>query len=216
MQMSLYSYIVLKDYGFAPNPYWGKMTLTTCKPDIRIHAAIGDWIIGTGSANVHRQGKTYVDYSCKLVFAMKVGKVLTLKEYDAHCLTATNDMRNKIPRADTHWKLQNGDCIYRYPIRGNRPIQRPGLHCDADIEKDLRGLHSLISDEFYYFGENAICIPDEFESIIKKGQGYIKCGDTKLIEEFTNWLRRLYPKRNILEGDPQLRDTIDEKFKNPN
>ena len=33
--MVLLSYIVNEDYGFAPNPYWGMLTLTTCKSPIR-------------------------------------------------------------------------------------------------------------------------------------------------------------------------------------
>src|SRR5262245_31415483 len=43
----LYSYVVARDYGFAPNPFYGFCTLATCKPDIRRTADIGDWIVGT-------------------------------------------------------------------------------------------------------------------------------------------------------------------------
>ena len=32
--MKLYSYIVARDFGFAPNPFYGFCTLATCKPKI--------------------------------------------------------------------------------------------------------------------------------------------------------------------------------------
>ncbi len=44
----IHSYIVRYDSGFAPNPFYGFCTLATCKPDIRKHAQVGDWIVGTG------------------------------------------------------------------------------------------------------------------------------------------------------------------------
>ena len=47
--MKLFSYVVARDYGFAPNPFFSTCTLATCKPKIRRTASVGDWIIGTGS-----------------------------------------------------------------------------------------------------------------------------------------------------------------------
>ena len=47
--MTIYSYVVARDYGFAPNPFYGCCTLATCKPIIRRMAQVGDWVIGTGS-----------------------------------------------------------------------------------------------------------------------------------------------------------------------
>ena len=41
--MNLYSYVITRDYGFAPNPFWNICTLATCKPQIREHALKGDW-----------------------------------------------------------------------------------------------------------------------------------------------------------------------------
>ncbi|MFH1865797.1 MAG: hypothetical protein ABIK85_07930, partial [Candidatus Eisenbacteria bacterium] len=39
--MRLFSYIVARDYGFAPNPFCGVCTLATCKPKIRESASVG-------------------------------------------------------------------------------------------------------------------------------------------------------------------------------
>ena len=44
--MKGYSYIVARDYGFAPNPFYGMCTLATCKPLIRKHSEVGDYVIG--------------------------------------------------------------------------------------------------------------------------------------------------------------------------
>jgi Nucleotide modification associated domain 2 len=44
--MTLYSYIVTHDTGFAPNPFFGFCTLACCKPGIRKHADKLDWIVG--------------------------------------------------------------------------------------------------------------------------------------------------------------------------
>ena len=41
----LYSYVITRDYGFAPNPFGGICTLATCKPGIRNHATVGDWVV---------------------------------------------------------------------------------------------------------------------------------------------------------------------------
>lgn len=72
--MTLYSYVLRSDTGFAPNPFYGYCTLATCKPDIRRLARIGDWVIGTGSVENVGPGR--------LVYAMRVEAVLTLDQYD--------------------------------------------------------------------------------------------------------------------------------------
>lgn len=40
--MKLFSYVVAREYGFAPNPFFGWCTLATCKPKIRVTAEVGD------------------------------------------------------------------------------------------------------------------------------------------------------------------------------
>ena len=74
--MRLFSYVVARDYGFAPNPFFGVCTLATCKPNVRRIARPGDWVVGTGSAAHNREGY--------LVFAMKVAEALTFDQYSAN------------------------------------------------------------------------------------------------------------------------------------
>ena len=71
--MRLHSYIVAIDDGFAPNPFYGFCTLATCKPKIRRHAQVGDWMLGTGSKKKGRQGT--------LVYAMRVTEKMTYDSY---------------------------------------------------------------------------------------------------------------------------------------
>ena len=72
--MRLYSYIVARDFGFAPNPFHGCCTLATCKPQIRASASVGDWIIGTGA-------KTKYRLTAHLIYAMTVDEVITFEAY---------------------------------------------------------------------------------------------------------------------------------------
>lgn len=71
--LELFSYVIARDYGFAPNPFFGCCTLATCKPNIRRVAEIGDWIVGTGSAARKRKGF--------LIFAMCVNETMQFNEY---------------------------------------------------------------------------------------------------------------------------------------
>ena len=66
-----YSYIVARDYGFAPNPFYGVLTLATCKPGIRKTASVGDLIIGC-SDKAHGN---------KLIYVAQVSEVLTFDQY---------------------------------------------------------------------------------------------------------------------------------------
>ena len=71
--MKLYSYVVARDFGFAPNPFYQFCTLGTCKPKIRRRAEIGDWIVGTGSKTRNREAY--------IVFVMKVTEVMSFNCY---------------------------------------------------------------------------------------------------------------------------------------
>ena len=61
----LYAYAITRDLGFAPNPFHGVCTLSTCKPGIRKSANIGDWILGVG-------GSTLGEVYRKCIMLMKV------------------------------------------------------------------------------------------------------------------------------------------------
>ena len=82
--MTLFSYVVEHDTGHAPNPYFGVCTLCRCKyrkgsakpSNVVELAEKGDWIVGTGGANLRRSAG-----HGKLVYAMRVDKKLTREKY---------------------------------------------------------------------------------------------------------------------------------------
>jgi Nucleotide modification associated domain 2 len=80
--MTLFSYVVDHDLGFAPNPYSGYCTLVHCKfsdtgerRNIVELAEIGDWILGTGGSGKQSAGHG------KLIFLMRVDEKPTFEEF---------------------------------------------------------------------------------------------------------------------------------------
>lgn len=201
----IYSYILRFDDGAAPNPFWNKCTLTICKPVIRRTARIGDWVIGTGSKNSKlKDGKKY-DLSDSLVYAMKISDIKSLKEYDSYC---QSNMKEKIPDwKNKDWRKRMGDCIYDYSI-SQEPQIRKGVHNEWNRKRDLGGHNSLISNHFYYFGEEARPIPDSLKRIIKKNQGHLKIENQDLINEFETWIFSF--EKNKIYANPQLKFEFDK------
>src|SRR6266851_8012960 len=97
--MRIYSYVVARDYGFAPNPFFSFCTLATCKPMIRKTAQVGDWIVGTGSKTCGLGGF--------LVYAVKVAETCTYDQYweDPRFLVKRPNLRGSLKQA-------YGDNIY--------------------------------------------------------------------------------------------------------
>lgn len=168
----LYSYVVVSDSGFAPNPFGGYGTLACCKPKIRQRANVGEWIVGTGSKrNVGTD---------KLIYAMEVTEKITFERY-------ANDERftSKIPSKGVI--EERGDNIY-YRNTDGTWIQRLSYHSKDKMAHDLSGMYVLISDRFFYFGRDAVAIPERFHSIIKKGPWHKNNFDDELIEKFITWV----------------------------
>jgi hypothetical protein len=198
--MKIYSYIVKYVTGLAPNPFFGKLTLNVCKPVIRRTANVGDWIIGTGSRNVKTKSGNK-DYAGKLVYAMKITAKMTMKEYDTYC---QEELNKKIPFPDKKdWKRSLGDSIYDYS-ESDIPKIRKGLHDETNKATDLSGLNTLVSDHFYYFGENAVNVPIHLQEqkLIKNEQGHFVITELTLIEEFEHWISQF--ELNKIYGNPQL------------
>ena len=181
----LFSYIVARDYGFAPNPFHGICSLATCKPEIRRLAQVGDWIVGTGSKTKLRAGHA--------VFAMKVTEALSLDEYwlDPRFHLKKPDLRSSRRRAF-------GDNIYHRNEDG-RWIQEDSHHSlndgrmnDANIEHDTRVPRVLLSSDFVYWGGGGPRLPlfDE-ESIVSSTQGHRSKFPASVVAEFESWIRGL-------------------------
>lgn len=155
--MKLYSYIIARDYGFAPNPFYGSCTLATCKPEIRRRAQPGDWVIGTGSGRYGLAGH--------LVYAMRVDLVLSYDDYWRH-----PDYQNKKPCLHGSLKQAFGDNIYHKVRRTGRWIQadshhsfRSGKPNRANIQHDTRIPRVLISHRYWFWGSVAPRIPRKYD-----------------------------------------------------
>nr|VFK78319.1 MAG: hypothetical protein BECKSD772D_GA0070982_101152 [Candidatus Kentron sp. SD] len=187
--MKLFSYVVARDYGFAPNPFFGVCTLATCKPRIRKAATIGDWVIGTGSKKNDRQGV--------LVYAMGVSEVMMFNEY-----WSDERFLRKIPNLRGSKKQAFGDNIYYRNSDGQwhqaeSHHSYPGRSNPHNIRNDTRTDRLLIGEEFAYWGGSGPEIPQKFRDyngidICKKGPGHkSEIFPNELVAEFVEWFRSL-------------------------
>ena len=150
--MQLYSYKIVRDYGFAPNPFHGCLTLATCKPGIREGAKPGDLVVGCGSSCNNMAGR--------VIFIARVGGKCSFQEYwdDPRFLTKRPFYGGSLSRAF-------GDNIYHHAEDGAW-IQEWSHHTYPDgstnilnLERDTSSDNVLWSRDFVYFGKSAIPIP---------------------------------------------------------
>lgn len=153
--MTLFSYVVARDYGFAPNPFFGCCTLATCKPNIRRIAEIGDWIVGTGSAERKKKGV--------LVFTMRVTETMKFNEY-----WAGPRFQQKKPNLRGSIKQGFGDNIYHVDARGrwhqkdSHHSYQGGMPNQHNIRNDTKADRILVSEDFAYWGGLGPAIPGKF------------------------------------------------------
>ena len=191
--MKLYSYVVARDYGFAPNPFFGVCTLATCKPSIRKSAKIGDWVIGTGSKRHGLDGR--------LVYAMKVAETLTYDEY-------WNAPRfcQKRPNLRGSRKQAYGDNIYHRNETTGRWEQANSHHSHPDgrpnrnnILRDTKSESVLIGSEFAYWGGDGPQVQPrlrnlEGHDVCHTGQGHTCNFPEVLVKAFVDWFHSLEAK----------------------
>ncbi|MEJ0027680.1 MAG: hypothetical protein WDN01_16775 [Rhizomicrobium sp.] len=189
--MRLHSYVVRYDSGFAPNPFYGFCTLATCKPDIRKAAAIGDWVVGSGSADKKLKRGGF------LVYAMRVTETPRFAQY-----WQDPRFQNKKPNLSRSRMRECGDNIYSQSADGAWS-QLNSFHSRDDgspnprhIKRDTGVDRVLVSNTFVYFGGEGPKIPAQFrnyggEDICKQGQGRKIFDDPHLIGDFAAWLQSL-------------------------
>jgi hypothetical protein len=198
--MRLYSYCLRYDDGAAPNPYWGTCTLAICKPAIRRTANVGDWVVGLGSKN-----SPVGDISGHVVYAMRVTRRLAMRDYDDYCHSA---LPAKIPDwRHGDFRRRVGDCIYDFSS-GATPTVRDSVHTDANRERDLGGVNVLLSDHFYYFGNNSERLPDHLLPIVHQTQGHKSHANEEFAHPFVQWIDGLGIVPASLCGEPQMKHMI--------
>lgn len=188
--MKIFSYVVARDYGFAPNPFNGYCTLATCKPGIRRSAVVGDWIVGTGA-------KTKYNLAGHLIYAMKVDETM---DYDAYW----TDPRFACKRPILNGSLKQiyGDNIYHRNREGwvqadSHHSLENGQPNPRNVDHDTSVNRLLIARRFVYFGSAAPRIPKRFrpyratgEDICCPGRGY-RVMSHELATAFQTWLDEL-------------------------
>lgn len=185
-QQSVFSHVVVHDYGFAPNPYGGFLSIATCKPRIRSSAHVGDWVVGVGSV------KTVGGES--VVYAALVNEIVPIDVYGSEERFA---IKRPVFRAEP-WR-QVGDSVY-YRNDAAEWSRRPSLHNASHVKTDLSGKRVLLAQEFYYFGATAPLLPEVLTTLAKPGRGHRRFTDRDLIVNLANWLRSTF-ESGIL-GEP--------------
>jgi hypothetical protein len=188
--MRLLTYVVARDFGFAPNPFYGYCTLATCKPQIRASASVGDWVVGTGA-------KVKYNLAGYLIYAMKVDEIMDFDSYwkDERFLCKRPVMNGSI-------KQLYGDNIYH--LHNDRWIQLDSHHSlengqpnTNNINYDTRVNRVLISRKFIYYGSTALQIPEDLhshhptnEDLCCDGRGH-RVRSHEIAVAFETWLNNL-------------------------
>lgn len=187
---TVYSYVVARDFGFAPNAFHGVCSLATCKPRIRSAASLGDWVVGTGSASRKRAGF--------LVFAMKVDEDLTFDAY-----WADERFRSKRPNLRGSKKMAFGDNIYHRKGEGYDWRQENSHHSLPDGRTNATNLRTdtsvnrvLLSRSFTYWGGRGPTVPPAFrnfdgDDIVCKARNHRSNFSPELVAAFLAWLQPL-------------------------
>jgi hypothetical protein len=187
--MKLYTYVITRDYGFAPNPFGGYCTLATCKPLLRKVASVGDWVIATGP-------KTSYNKPGYLFFAMRVDEKITFNEY-----WDDGRFQYKKPLFNGSLKQCFGDNIYFFNANSNEWHQQDSHHSYengninyTNLKKDTKFPYALISKQFYYFGKSNIMIPSVLKEKVCHNQRVptFKKVEEKFAINFLKWLENNY------------------------
>lgn len=150
--MELFSYKNTRDFGFAPNPFFGVCTLATCKPGIRRSANVGDLVACCGSTNNKLAGR--------VICIMKVSGALSFQEY-------WDDPRfvAKKPHNNGSKQKAYGDNIYHKCIDDHwiqswsHHSSEDGTLNEANLVTDTGADRVLWSNDFIYWGGEALLIP---------------------------------------------------------
>lgn len=191
---TLYTYVVRIDLGFAPNPYHGFLTLACCKPGIRTHASIGDWVVGIRS-------KSKGPDRCA-TFAMRVSETLSREEY-------WDDSRfeSKKPLMDAGPVEAVGDNAYHTDHETGEWVQEPCQHtesdctpCERDTNDDLSVDRVLVGMRFVYWGGDGPELPTFAGEELFDGRNY-KCKySPRVVAEFIEWYDQIGLQGVV--GDP--------------
>jgi putative DNA base modification enzyme with NMAD domain len=76
------------------------------------------------------------------------------------------------------------------------------LHTAEEYETDLSGKYALLSEHFFYFGDNAPLLPEHLRGLTKRGPGHRSVSNAPYVEPFVRWIENTY-EANRLHGRPR-------------
>lgn len=172
--MKLYTYIVVHDTGLAPNPFGHWCSVAVCTPNHQgICAGAGDWICGfTPKALGHR-----------LVYALVVEERLDLDRY-------FHDARFAYKKPSRHTPQGRcGDNFYERLPDGSWKQHWNFFHATTrDMAKDTRKPIAFVGRGFWYFGANAVEVPET--GLRVGGRGTHAAHPAGAVDRFAGWLQR--------------------------
>ena len=164
----IYSYLLVTDNGSAPCIQQNLLSLAICKPRIRKAANIGDYIIAFASKSMK------ISQEPKIIYIAKISNKLKLNKY-------YTEFKNR------------KDCIYD----NNLTLIKNNYHNNCNIKKDINGKYVLLSNEFIYFGNNFINVPQQIKNIVPKCQGHMSKKNIKYTEEFISVFNKCKQKYGL-------------------
>jgi hypothetical protein len=168
---------------------------------------IEDWIVGIGSAAQNSQFKN------KVIYAMQVQEKL---EYDDYWKDPR--FKRKRPVMNGSKRQMYGDNIYHRPVPDAPYIQEDSHHSlpggqknELNYNRDMPGKYVLISNHFWYFGQNAIVLPEEliFLADVKRYHKVIE--NEAQINTVVYWLASLSQSGYL--GQPYMFRKAFERYK---
>lgn len=161
----IYRYILTHDYGVAPCPQGGRITLATCKPVIRRCASVGDWVIGFRPGSMERG---------LVLWAGRVAEKMTHGEYQ----------RRHPERLDAvYTESPNGS--YRRLVKDYHPTA-------SEMARDLSAPVLLFGGDGVYLNGQPEPLPEDLMHIAASGRGH-RVGGTDARDEarLEAWLSTL-------------------------
>lgn len=183
--MRVFSYVIDHDLGFAPNPFHRVCTVSACKPLIRQHAQVGDYVAGTGSKPNNLQNQ--------LVYWMQIDEIVTFDKY-----WDDPRFRRKRPLMSGSRMQIYGDNIYHRDLDGNF-LQEDSFHSELhgvasipNLTRDTgRTDRVLISRKYAYWGDAAPLIPIDLRDLVHPTQGHRCNFSDDRVEAFVTWFNSM-------------------------
>ncbi len=176
----LYSYKMSHDDKFAPNPFYGVLTLATCMNKLRYNTKVGNWVAGWTSRKTATSTPVGEE---RLIYLARVTDKIPIADYwDKYPQKRPSNADETARHGDNIYKpdssAQNGLKLVNSDYRKPTDTEK--------IRKDLNGQYVLVCNEFYYFGaDNPLLIPPTISSSRPRAQsayGVITKDATDLID----------------------------------